>query len=551
MANQSRFAHNSHNTHKGETVMTSFVNSLAMILQEHLLRKVEGTALVRFDGILLLGEGQDFDKRFLCIGTPDECARALATAESGCLVSAGDSEVLRQTSKSPAVNLLVTDLPLLKLYNICSTNLSDLSRLRDKLLETTPRNISNLLHTAFRLCQCSAVVVDQNLNLLYEQTHQDHSARLAALFNQELTGAEAVRILFGLQELPSRPAILTDERIRFVCVPLRHNGFSGHLLCSGAPDNWRMDQAALHLRELIEPLLETGTAITAQSLPFQSIFSRIVTENGENDDVLLISLRNLPSAPKPNMRQILIRSELAVSCEGDRPVLKELKKRAMEFFPNANVALMREEVVVLLSSDTLYCPINFSLAEFDAFLAGNRAIAMIANPVSSVQGLRVMYHQCRRTIPIALAVRHDSRERYMIFSRYAQYHLIDVCARAGKEYMDTDDVVYLCHNGVLTLTRYDRAYQNNLRDVLFYYLMNDRSISRTSSQMYMHRNTLIYKVKQIEELLGESLDDPYTRHSLIFSCLLLRYREMYQKEGVILSPMERNRRSSSESKSPF
>ena len=81
MANQSRFAHNSHNTHKGETVMTSFVNSLAMILQEHLLRKVEGTALVRFDGILLLGEGQDFDKRFLCIGTPDECARALATAE--------------------------------------------------------------------------------------------------------------------------------------------------------------------------------------------------------------------------------------------------------------------------------------------------------------------------------------------------------------------------------------------------------------------------------------------------------------------------------------
>ena len=117
--------------------------------------------------------------------------------------------------------------------------------------------------------------------------------------------------------------------------------------------------------------------------------------------------------------------------------------------------------------------------------------------------------------------------------------------------MDTDDVVFLCHNGVLTLTRYDRAYQNNLRDVLFYYLMNDRSISRTSSQMYMHRNTLIYKVKQIEELLGESLDDPYTRHSLIFSCLLLRYRELYQKEGVILSPMERNRRSSSESKSPF
>ena len=128
--------------------MTSFVNSLAMILQEHLLRKVEGTALVRFDGILLLGEGQDFDKRFLCIGTPDECARALATAESGCLVSAGDSEVLRQTSKSPAVNLLVTDLPLLKLYNICSTNLSDLSRSRDRSPFPEGKHIQNMLRVS-------------------------------------------------------------------------------------------------------------------------------------------------------------------------------------------------------------------------------------------------------------------------------------------------------------------------------------------------------------------------------------------------------------------
>ena len=92
--------------------MTGFVNTLAMILQDHLLRKAEGTALVRFDGILLLDEGQDFDKRFLCIGTPDQCVRALATAESGCLISAGDSEALRQTIKSPAVNLLVTELPL-------------------------------------------------------------------------------------------------------------------------------------------------------------------------------------------------------------------------------------------------------------------------------------------------------------------------------------------------------------------------------------------------------------------------------------------------------
>ena len=52
-----------------------------------------------------------------------------------------------------------------------------------------------------------------------------------------------------------------------------------------------------------------------------------------------------------------------------------------------------------------------------------------------------------------------------------------------------------------------------------------------------YRNTLIYKIKKIEELIGESMDDPYLRHALIFSCLLLRYRELYQKEGVSFSKL--------------
>lgn len=99
------------------------------------------------------------------------------------------------------------------------------------------------------------------------------------------------------------------------------------------------------------------------------------------------------------------------------------------------------------------------------------------------------------------------------------------------------DIVILTHPGVVNLTRYDRAYGTNLRDIMFYYLMNDRNIAKTSAEMFLHRNTLIYKIKKIEELIGESMDDPYLRHALIFSCLLLRYRELFQKEGVSFSKL--------------
>ena len=101
-----------------------------------------------------------------------------------------------------------------------------------------------------------------------------------------------------------------------------------------------------------------------------------------------------------------------------------------------------------------------------------------------------------------------------------------------------NDILYLCHPAILTLTRYDRAYNSNLRDTLFTFLMNDRSISETSRKMFMHRNTTIYKLNKIQELINDNLENPYTRHQLILSCMIIRYVEQYQHSTFQLPPLE-------------
>lgn len=270
---------------------------------------------------------------------------------------------------------------------------------------------------------------------------------------------------------------------------------------------------------------------------FKSLFSKIVTGSSESDDSMMLALRSLPNPPKKNLRLILIRSEVFPS-SGETDSLLPLLKPVSDYFPDANVALMPDEIVVLLSSEYQYCPLEFSTEDFEKVLSRNHAIAMIGNPFTSIRAMRVMYSQARRMFPIALAVKMPHEIRCMTFARYTQYNVIDICARALPDVVSGADVVFLCHPGALTLTRYDRAYGTNLRDVMFHYLMNDRNIARTSEKLFLHRNTLIYKVKKIEELIGESMDDPYLRHNLIFSCLLLRYREMYQKEGITLTTFE-------------
>ena len=154
----------------------------------------------------------------------------------------------------------------------------------------------------------------------------------------------------------------------------------------------------------------------------------------------------------------------------------------------------------------------------------------------------MLYNQCVQTLPIAVTVRFGSEAKKHIlnYSRYAFYYTVYLPEHSGQGRMGSSDVVYLCDAAVLTLTRYDRSFNSDLRDTLFIYLMKDRSISEAAREMHVHRNTVIYKLNQIKALIGDKMDDPYVRHSLISSCMIIRYIENYRKREVDLPPLDRS-----------
>lgn len=105
------------------------------------------------------------------------------------------------------------------------------------------------------------------------------------------------------------------------------------------------------------------------------------------------------------------------------------------------------------------------------------------------------------------------------------YCVIDLCVQRYLEIEGNDDVLYLVHPAVILLTRYDSQHNSNLRDVLYYYLLNDRNLVKTAAATYMHRNTVINKVNKILDLLQLDLEDGNLRQRLMFSCQFIRYYE--------------------------
>jgi purine catabolism regulator len=67
------------------------------------------------------------------------------------------------------------------------------------------------------------------------------------------------------------------------------------------------------------------------------------------------------------------------------------------------------------------------------------------------------------------------------------------------------------HNDLRTLADYDKRTGSDLVATLKAYLDNERNVSKTADALFMHRNSIKYRLEKIESLLTSDLNDPDNR----------------------------------------
>ncbi len=86
--------------------------------------------------------------------------------------------------------------------------------------------------------------------------------------------------------------------------------------------------------------------------------------------------------------------------------------------------------------------------------------------------------------------------------------------------LDSVKVCGLLHPALEKLRAYDRSNQSDMLKTLKVYLENDRNAQRCANLLYLHRNSLQYRVRRIQEIADINLDDPNERAFLRLSLFL-------------------------------
>lgn len=180
-------------------------------------------------------------------------------------------------------------------------------------------------------------------------------------------------------------------------------------------------------------------------------------------------------------------------------------------FPYFKVLLYHRSVLMLLQGDIsslrVLEELNESFSELRDLLRVCQGHAGFSTTWGSLLKIDVAYRQALAAIQFGFHLAPD--EGIYFYSRYYVYDMLD----AYSQRFDYEDMYV---KKLRLLEKSEEGRFDNLT-LLRNYLLTERSISITAKLMHMHRNSVIYRLSKIQEILGVNLSDPDIRLRLLLS----------------------------------
>lgn len=198
---------------------------------------------------------------------------------------------------------------------------------------------------------------------------------------------------------------------------------------------------------------------------------------------------------------------------------EDLKLILSEFaqLPHCHVFLYNSSLVCIYGSDVDVSDWEEQAPELTALLRRWEMTAGVSRRVSGMERLKDFYVQAQETLSVGHRLKRQFR--YYLYDNLSSFLLF--------QRLPNEELSLYCHQKIQELGEYDRAHNTELCATLQVYLEQTKSLVRTAEILYVHRNTVRYRINKCEELLGTKLEDGNEIFSYILSLRLLEYEAKF------------------------
>lgn len=188
--------------------------------------------------------------------------------------------------------------------------------------------------------------------------------------------------------------------------------------------------------------------------------------------------------------------------------VQRIRNSMEQLLPGLRTIISSGQIIGVIANQTAAQPSESSLSTLHEFCEEQGLYCGISNQFDNIFHLLDYYKQALR----ALELGTDSQNRpgIYVYNKNALKHVKNLFLQ--KETAET-----FCHPQMKELFKYDKENHTNLASTLYHYLVNDRNLVSSAKAIKIHKNTLVYRLNKINNLIFIDYDDPKNRLYLIIS----------------------------------
>ena len=185
----------------------------------------------------------------------------------------------------------------------------------------------------------------------------------------------------------------------------------------------------------------------------------------------------------------------------------------LNLFPMSNLIYYNGDIVIINDREQ-FLEKQDKTKEIKIFLSQNNLKMGISSEFSSIEDCSIYYHQAITSLEIGNIL--DKNERIYQHEDIQPYKFI----YKAKDQMLKEDFY---NNSIYILKKFDNNNSSQLYETLYIYLKNNHNMTRASEEMFIHRNTLRYRLEKIVALIGLDLDENDNSFKLYYACKSINF----------------------------
>ncbi|MCB2293583.1 helix-turn-helix domain-containing protein [Clostridium algoriphilum] len=187
------------------------------------------------------------------------------------------------------------------------------------------------------------------------------------------------------------------------------------------------------------------------------------------------------------------------------------------YFSTSNTVYYKDNIIIICDYDKFNVKSKV-FEDFKNFLKNNGLKAGLSKDFSDILYFKKYYQQSIRALEIGKII--DPENPYTFYSDIQFYDLVSLTCKKI-------DYLEFYHPALIKLRQYDRENNSDLFNTLYIYLKNNQHLLKTASELFIHRNTMSYRIKKIFNLVNIDLSCSETVFNLMLSYKLMAYPKLF------------------------